>query len=446
MSKQQWLFEDMFPESGPDDARKAGRASAPARPATGLKIVGRTGQKLGKAQRAFNRLVARVEGLRREMAAESARLDAALTFYTGELHPLIRREAEARKALARLMFPFLKKARPPLGKRQKEALRDLVCDQLRSIGEVEGGLADKDLQEIFASVAGQTVEEAKREAFAEAREGMEEFLDDMGVDVDWTGFSADMSPEEAARFQRELYEKMQQAAEAGNGPGRAGNRDARQGAGDRPRRKTKKDLEREERERAMEEARTRSIGSIYKQLARALHPDLERDEERKAEKETLMKELTSAYKAGDLHTLLRLELEWIHREEDHTARLTDEKLAIYNEVLKEQVATLEQEFYSLAAHPRYAVLHRYGVGPGGTRRFDGEEEKARLEGILASLRESVNELHGKNAAKEIRVIIRTQQEFARRERERGRFMAVFDDAHDGWGPDPFGDMDEDDDW
>src|SRR5688572_31116004 len=44
--------------------------------------------------------------------------------------------------------------------------------------------------------------------------------------------------------------------------------------------------------RAAEEFRKRSIATIYKQLARVLHPDLERDYERQQEKGQLMQELT----------------------------------------------------------------------------------------------------------------------------------------------------------
>jgi len=65
------------------------------------------------------------------------------------------------------------------------------------------------------------------------------------------------------------------------------------------------------------------------------HPDLEQDAERRRQKETVMQELTAAYRNHDLHTLLRLELEWIRREECDLDRMTEEKLAIYNSVFKE---------------------------------------------------------------------------------------------------------------
>ena len=60
-------------------------------------------------------------------------------------------------------------------------------------------------------------------------------------------------------------------------------------------------MEKEERTRQAEQLRNKSITSIYKQLAKVLHPDLEPDAERKQAKGTLMQELTAAYRNNDLH-------------------------------------------------------------------------------------------------------------------------------------------------
>src|ERR1019366_7589077 len=50
-----------------------------------------------------------------------------------------------------------------------------------------------------------------------------------------------------------------------------------------------------ERMRQAEQIRNKSIASVYKQLAKVLHPDLEPDAGRKQAKGTLMQELTAAY-------------------------------------------------------------------------------------------------------------------------------------------------------
>jgi hypothetical protein len=404
MNRQQSLFDDMVPEQ-PEN--KCANSTG-----LGLKILPTKGQALGKAQKAFNRLVARVEQLRKALATQTARLDAALMVYSTKMHPLKKRETELRKEMVRLVFPFFKnRLKPPLGKRQREVLRELLSGNLDTIAGEEGGLADADLQEMFSMVEGMSVEDAKDQALDEMRGNVREAFAMMGMDVDLSGMSNDMSPEEAGRLQRELLEKMQEAQARMEEQQRTGGGGDGPGAwGGRARRKTKKQLAAEAREQAMEEARKRSIGSIYKQLARAFHPDLEPDPERRAGKEVLMKELTAAYKAGDLHTLLRLELEWIHREEGDAARLTDEKLEIYNSVLKEQIQDLERELHELSMHPRYEVLLEFAGPFDGLKGIDAERMLMRMRARLAALENSVGRLRDRDTATEVRIMLRQRME------------------------------------
>ena len=91
------------------------------------------------------------------------------------------------------------------------------------------------------------------------------------------------------------------------------------------RRRSKNHLQREERAKQAEEARYKSIASIHKQLARVLHPDLEQDEDRKLLKVRLMQNLRRPITIGDLHTLLRTELEWIQCEEGNFGPLDRRK-------------------------------------------------------------------------------------------------------------------------
>ncbi|MDQ3417913.1 MAG: hypothetical protein M3541_03900 [Acidobacteriota bacterium] len=54
-----------------------------------------------------------------------------------------------------------------------------------------------------------------------------------------------------------------------------------------------------------------------------LHPDLEQDPSLRERKTGLMQEVTAAHAGGDLHTLLRLELEWIDGDGPAAARRTE---------------------------------------------------------------------------------------------------------------------------
>ena len=69
--------------------------------------------------------------------------------------------------------------------------------------------------------------------------------------------------------------------------------------------------------------------------------------------------MITAYEARDLHTLLLLELKWIHQEQNHLETVADEKLALYLQILREQARDLELEKNQLIKHPRYFVLLDY---------------------------------------------------------------------------------------
>ena len=135
-------------------------------------------------------------------------------------------------------------------------------------------------------------------------------FEDLGFEVDLSVLHPDMSPADYAAYTAEVAEDLAMQTESQESK----------------RKKSRKQLEREEQERRAEEVRKKSIASIYKQLARVLHPDLEPDPALRRHKETVMQQLTVAYHNHDLHTLLRLELEWIQREQSNLDRMTDDKL------------------------------------------------------------------------------------------------------------------------
>lgn len=86
-----------------------------------------------------------------------------------------------------------------------------------------------------------------------------------------------------------------------------------------------------------------TLKQIYRQLASALHPDRETDDAARAHKTTLMSEANAAYERRDLSTLLRLQLQVVQVAPESLARMTDEKLSSMNQLLQEQVSTLEYE-------------------------------------------------------------------------------------------------------
>lgn len=358
----------------------------------GLVIGKSTKGPLTKAQQAFNRLIKKIEKLRRSIEEETDRLNRLLTFYSLELHPLEMRILQQRKSLVRRLYPFLKSREIP-GRKQRGTLRMLISEQLDAIRDIERELKDDDLKSIAEQLGKATLrtpseedldflEELKSRAQADFR--------DMGVDVDLSKFRPGMSPEELFETLAEVESKLKE----GDEPGAAS------------RRKSKRESREEERTRLEEELRQRDLGSLYKQLAKMLHPDLEPDPVLRVEKEAAMKRLTTAYKAKDLHGILRLELEWISREQADVTRLTEEKLRVYNGILREQADELQARVHEVAMHPRFGPLAPYAHPLFGPGHLDPDAVRRQLTAELTSMIQLVEVLEGSEALQEVRAMIR----------------------------------------
>ncbi len=347
----------------------------------GLVLIPGGKARLSKAQLAFNRLVARIEKLRRSIENEGERLKGFVEFYGAELYPLEKRIGDARKVIVRLLFPFL--ARGALGRsRSRPLLREMIQEELKEIIGITGELADPDLRDIFKEVEGKTVKEAEAEDFEVIREQWADMFASAGVDADLSKLRSDMSSAEVAAQLEEMKARWEAEEEA------------RANAKAKAKPKSKQALTREARERAAEELRKRDVGGLYRQLAKLLHPDLEQDPALRVEKEAAMKELTTAYKNNDLHALLKLEVAWIAREQADASQLTDKKLAVYNAVLKEQVEELEEELTQVRLHPRFAPLMKFMDPFFGTLLFNGPKEKQRLTSALQIIEATTAALRG----------------------------------------------------
>jgi hypothetical protein len=367
----------------------------------GLVVISQPGRPLSKAQRAFNRLVTKVEELRARLDREIHRLDKVLAYYGEYIHPRMQRQMALRKELIRALAPFLDGNRLKQ-KSERKTLRMVIAEQINEIAGKEGTLTDEDLQAVFKQVHGVDFGQVEQEEMAEMRSVMEEMFGEIGIGIDLSDLRPDMSDEELASKAAEMAERIQQKAEEEEGAFRPPDN-----------RKTKRQLEKEERTRQAEQLRNKSIASVYKQLAKVLHPDLEPDAGRKQAKGTLMQELTAAYRNNDLHTMLRLELEWIHRDEGDVERLTEEKLSIYNQVLREQVSELERELAELPYHPRYQPIV-VPAGPFGIRlRTEDPAEMRWLDGTIASMEASIARMRNGDPLDEVRDVIKAYRASSR---------------------------------
>lgn len=138
-----------------------------------------------------------------------------------------------------------------------------------------------------------------------------------------------------AKAEQELQEKMIQEQQA---------REQRQA------KKRKKRTEEAEamREQAAKEV-SQSVREVYRKLASALHPDRETDLAVRQQRTEQMQRVNQAYEAGDLLSLLNIQLELEQIDADHLASLSAQRLAHYNQTLKEQLAELKAETDAIIA-------------------------------------------------------------------------------------------------
>lgn len=363
---------------------------------------------LSKEERAFNRAVAKVQTLRVRLDEEKRRLDRALVFHAAELRPRVERAVTLRTALVRRLAPFLEDRR--LKPAQKKTLRAILEEQLDEV--FSHVLApEADLQALFERLHGIGYAEALQGEIDEARSGMAAILEELGVAVDVPDLRPDMGDDEIAMAAAQISEGMRRAEEQ------------RASQGPSPR-KTKREAHEEERARRFEQLRKDNVSSVYKRLAKVLHPDLEADPAEREKKSRVMQDVTAAYTRGDLHALLRLEMEWIEGARLDAARRGADKLRAYTELLKEQASELEAECYQLRFHPRYAPLLL--DGPLGLPiLIDVSHEAVVLDELIESLQIDVGRVGSNDALHMVRETVRAHRE-ARQREQRGRRRGIWE--------------------
>lgn len=335
---------------------------------------------MDKDQQAFNHLIRKIEKLRHTIRENTQLLDEKMRFYNSEMVKQEIALLEAKKEIVKELYMAFK-SKEYKG-RERTLLKSIISSHLDDIMKEEE--LDEEMQQVFRGVEKMDYQQLKEMEFEKHKIALEEVFHMYGFEVNSEAFKAAKSKEDLLKESFRMMNELESKEEEKN-------------KGKTERRKTKKQLERELIEQQKEELRSKNIGRMYKQLAKMFHPDLESDPDKKIEKEELMKQLTIAYENKDLHTLLRLELEYIHKEENNTANLSGEKLKIYIEVLREQVAELETELRTLPMHPQYRALHVFVNWPQDILKLDLTGKKMLLDSVLRNMKKSIEKLRGSAA-------------------------------------------------
>ena len=336
-----------------------------------VRVAAAPGAPPTRAQKAFNRLIEKIEAQRAALAAWQAFLPRFTQRIVAEIEPLQQRCVAARVELARLFDAA--HDRSGTTKREQAKLAGLVIDLCEAL-----------LQELEAEADAAAVvalhDKYSDASLAERKEEESRFLVDMaetvfGVDL---GAGQDFGSPEAIRaaLQRKLAEEQAARAEQmarASGPAAA------------PRRKSPKTLAKEAREAAQAQAATLSVREIYRKLASALHPDRETDAAERARKTELMQQVNQAYEKSDLLRLLELQIQAEQIDRSALGSISAQRLGHYNQVLAEQAAQLEHEIDALTL----PFQHQTGAFGGSLKP---ETLSRTLDGDIAALRHELRRI------------------------------------------------------
>lgn len=307
-----------------------------------LKIDIKDKKNLTKNQKLFNQLTQQIEELESEIIEENKKLSKILEFYSKEIKPLLDKNNEIKFDLAVVLGNSTDRIK--YTKNQLSEIKEVITDLCNC---AFSSLEPNEEQEDFYDKWSDTT--YKEELDIQEKE-MKEMFSDMinqmfGEDIDMDNIDP-RNPESFIKINEILKSKFedleQKEKELKNN-----------------KKKTKKQIQKEEQLKIEEEIKNKSVRSIYINLVKILHPDSEIDPKIKLEKEEIMKKVTLAYEEKDFSTLLKLELEWVHMENKHLEKLTDDKLKIYINVLQEQVVELINEKQNIYMNPRFESILKF---------------------------------------------------------------------------------------
>jgi len=346
-----------------------------------LKITKSDSKVLSKNQKLFNKYTEQIESLEKKIEQSYTKNEAILQFFSERMTPLLKKELEIETKIAFIIDELSEKY--TFSKKQLYQIGDVICGLLQNMLTQETSPAD-DVIGLFNKWNDTSYEEIQEQEMSEVSEI---FSNMTGMDIDMKGFK---TPEDFARFAFELQEKMQKEEEQ-----RKEKREQKR----KEKKKTPKQIQAEMAKEIEEKQKLKTLRSIYISLAKILHPDTETDEIAKAQKEELMKKVTTAYNEKDITTLLKLEIEWITLDAKNIESLADEKLKVYNDMLKEQVKELEIKLQLQNQNPRYSILQGLINISEKSAKKEIEIHQKELQETIAELEISANLLENGNLSK-----------------------------------------------
>jgi hypothetical protein len=322
----------------------------------------------GKAQQRFRKLVANIERKREELRQWQAYQQRYNQRIMTEVEPVRLKLLEQQRQMAVLIDELLSQRGQSrrLNRVERAKLQDMLMELLDDV------LSAGHDEALAALREKHTAPSAKQDQRLQMELTQSLLTDVLGLDVDENHGAS--SVEELLDH---AHRKMEQRARSQWAHERKHDRPAQHSAAE--------EAVRAQRDQAEKEV-NQSLREVFRKLVSALHPDREPDPTERARKDQLMQRVNQAYDANDLLTLLGLQLEIEQIDAAHLSAISAERLAHYNQILREQLAQLEAELASVIEP------YRMSMGQWSGRLLTVAAVDRQLTMDITQLREAVRQL------------------------------------------------------
>lgn len=340
-----------------------------------LILTVQTDKNLSKLQKQFNSHVKKINELKEKLVKDAQQLELIVSHIQADIVPL---EYKHIDKIVEMVYLFDKHYDDKFfKKKEKEKIAHFILSKSEELIEQAG---KDELKVMFDKYAGQTYDEIAEETETESIDLMKQMMKDM--------FDIELDEEEEKvndpDFLHDIFEKKLEEKEAF---GQASQKEKK---------KTAKQLEKEEKLKEEAQNINKATRSIYTDLVKAYHPDREPDEAERERKTEIMKQITQAYEKNDLFELLRLKIS-LQSIDINAWKMADEQLKYYNKLLKEQLIELEREhweLYNKANGPSGNLFQRFGLD-NDTTKTRIKREMTRIKNNIKSIENDINMLRMK---------------------------------------------------
>lgn len=320
------------PDLFADEIAAAVRQQAENNSVSALKAIPQ-GTQLSPSQQRFNRMLDRIEKLKKQLHEMQTISDAHRPVYHQTIAPL----RASGQALTRELVLWLDKrlARKGLSNNQQRIAATILCHLSEPLA-IQG---DVEMQTLHDKHSLESLAQKEQAAVSSMREMMEDVLGE--------SFADDDSFDNLHDALNIGMKRLREAAEA--------EEEKRQQAKQRKKKPTAAQL----KAAAEQQEANTTLRKVFRQLASALHPDRESDPNERDRKTVLMSEANAAYERRDLITLLQIQLRVELADHTSLARMAEEKIASLLVLLKQQAQELEDELY----HRHQVIRQEFGLNP-----------------------------------------------------------------------------------